>query len=329
MEEGFYQQIITDEINAEINKINSPILSTEAFSKEDGAIYLNRFFQNIFKQAFDKISVSSEEIAKPRLIELSNKVINLVSDYCDQVDLLDSQIDKKGRILKAFFLKENYKQVDLNDHIKEVFPFSGLSESELFTGSKSGISLESELKKEMLSSDEVWWLVSFLKFEGVRLFEQVFKRLQELGKPVKIICTVYMGATDLKAIDFLSQFSNVEIKISFNSNQERLHAKSYLFIRNSGFHTGYIGSSNLSRSALTNGLEWNLKITQQEIPHIIQKCQNTFQTYWEDAEFIRYDSSIHRDKLKNALINGNNKTDYDETIFAFFDVTPYPFNKRF
>jgi HKD family nuclease len=187
--------------------------------------------------------------------------------------------------------------------------------------------LESELKKEMLTSDEVWWLVSFLKFEGVRLFEQVLRKLESSGKKVKIICTVYMGATDLKAIDFLSEFSNVEIKISFNTNQERLHAKSYLFMRNSGFHTAYIGSSNLSRSALTNGLEWNLKVTQQEIPHIISKCKNTFDTYWNDANFELYNKDLHREKLQLALENGRTRKP-DDDISKFFDLSPFPFQQQ-
>ena len=78
---------------------------------------------------------------------------------------------------------------------------------------------------------------------------------------------------------------NTEVKISYNTGNERLHAKAYLFFRNSGFHTGYIGSSNFSRSALTDGLEWNLKITTKEVSHIIDKFQKTFDAYWLNDEF--------------------------------------------
>ena len=63
-------------------------------------------------------------------------------------------------------------------------------------------------------------------------------------------------------------------------------------MRNTGFHTGYIGSSNLSHSALTSGLEWNLKITAQEIPHIIAKTKSTFETYWESQDFELFTGAV-------------------------------------
>src|SRR5690554_7084985 len=89
-----------------------------------------------------------------------------------------------------------------------------------------------------------------------------------------------MGATDAKAVEYLASLPNTEVKLSYNTERERLHAKSYLFLRNTGFHTGYIGSSNLSHLALESGLELNLKIAAQEVPHIITKSLSTFERYW-------------------------------------------------
>lgn len=327
MKQGFYEKIITDSVQKELDKNQHFLKVIEPFEKEDGSVFINRFFQSLIQKAFAKINSEKEESAKPKLIELTNQLISLLSNYTGQDYLLEELIEPNGNILKALFDQGNFSRADIKEHIKEVFPLTGLSESELFTGNKSGISLESELKKEMLSSDEVCWLVSFVKFEGIRLFEQVLKQLEVDGKKVKVICTVYMGATDLKAIDFLSQFTNVEIKISFNTQQERLHAKTYIFKRESGFHTGYIGSSNLSRTALTNGLEWNLKITEQEIPHIIEKCIKTFETYWNDNDFVLYKKEEHREKLKAALQIQNKGKDED-SIDQFFDFTPFSFQQE-
>jgi HKD family nuclease len=72
-----------------------------------------------------------------------------------------------------------------------------------------------------------------------------------------------------------------------------------LFQRNTGFHTAYIGSSNFSRSALTDGLEWNLKVTT--VGHIIDKFKKTFEAYWQNIDFELYDKSIHSEKLVDAL----------------------------
>ena len=62
-----------------------------------------------------------------------------------------------------------------------------------------------------------------------------------------------------------------------------------------------LGLSNISRSALTNGLEWNMKVTTKEVGHIIDKFQKTFATYWQDKEFELFDKTIHTDKLRTAL----------------------------
>lgn len=180
-------------------------------------------------------------------------------------DFDEDLIATEARILSAVFSKLNASFSDFEKHIKEITPYTRLSQSELFTGSNAGISLESEIKKEILSSDKINFLVSFIKWTGIRIFEKELFEFTERGGQLKIITTSYMGATDLKAVEYLSSLKNTEIKVSYNTDNERLHAKAYLFYRNTGFHTGYIGSSNISRSALTNGLEWNLKVTTKEV----------------------------------------------------------------
>ena len=231
-----------------------------------------------------------------------------------------------GKILNVIFSKLNSNVVNYEDHLKKITPFTRLTQSELFTGSNVGISLESELKKEILSSDKIYFLVSFIKWSGIMIFENELREFTQKGNKLKVITTSYMGATDLKAVEFLSGLPNTEVKISYNTENERLHAKSYLFFRNTGFHTGYIGSSNISRSALTSGLEWNLKITTKEIGHIIDKFEKTFETYWQDNEFETFIKEEHIEKLRTALRN-ERKNDRTEATF-YFEIKPFPFQQE-
>ena len=169
--------------------------------------------------------------------------------------------------------------------------------------------------------------MSFIKWKGIIILENALRKFTNAGGKLRVITTTYMGATDYKAIELLSSLPNTEVRISYNTGNERLHAKAYLFFRNTGFHTGYIGSSNFSRSALTDGLEWNLKVTTKEVSHIIDKFQKTFESYWQSNDFESFDPALHAEKLKTSLSQGKTSKGY-ELNTTFFDIKPFPYQNE-
>ncbi|MCF6140557.1 DUF3427 domain-containing protein [Flavobacterium sp. K77] len=270
--------------------------------------------------------IKGEDILETQ-IEIANKIILFLREELKKEEFEDDLIETEGKILKAVFTKVDSHFTDLDLHLKEITPYTRLIHSELFTGGNSGTTLESELRKEILSSDEIDLLVSFIKWKGIRILERELKEFTNRGGKLRIITTTYIGATDAKAVEFLSSLKNTEVKVSYNTGNERLHAKAYLFQRKTGFHTGYIGSSNFSRSALTDGLEWNLKITTKEVGHIIDKFKKTFEAYWQNSEFELYDKNIHSVKLVEALKQGKFSKEYT-FITSYFDLKPFHYQSE-
>ncbi|MFM7976208.1 MAG: DEAD/DEAH box helicase family protein, partial [Pirellula sp.] len=96
--------------------------------------------------------------------------------------------------------------------------------------------------------------------------------------------------------------------------------------RNTGFSSAYVGSANLSNAALSEGLEWTTKISQYELPYLWDKVTGTFETYWQDEEFQRYDEQSQI-RLRDA-IQREREVSSSAVPAIHFDLRPFPFQEE-
>ena len=130
----------------------------------------------------------------------------------------------------------------------------------------------------------------------------------------------------LKAIEELRALPNTRIKVSYDTKRTRLHAKTYVFYRNTGFTTAYVGSSNLSNAAISSGLEWNVKVTRRDLPETIDKIAATFESYWNANEFEYY-SEGQKERLARAL-KAEKYFDSNNAAIYTMDITPYSYQQE-
>ncbi len=199
-------------------------------------------------------------------------------------------------------------------------PDTPLALGSLLAGTRLDPSLVSQLRKELASANRVDILCSFIKWSGIRILEEDLRAFT--AKPsvrLRVLTTSYLGATDLKAVDLLESLPYTEVRVSYDTHRTRLHAKAYLFHRDTDFGTAYVGSANLSHPALTEGLEWTVKLSQYESPHLWDRVVATFETYWEDREFEPYHQA-ERPRLKRAL--------EEERSVESSGAEPFPYELR-
>src|SRR5207244_4248212 len=118
-----------------------------------------------------------------------------------------------------------------------------------------------------------------------------------------------------------------QIRVSYDTRATRLHAKSWLFRRNSGFGTAYLGSSNVTYPALHEGLEWNVRLTQISSPDLLDRFHVTFDSYWDDDRFESYDSARLADAVRRERrrVPG---TSVDLASLAELEIRPFPYQEE-
>ncbi|MEV5708639.1 DUF3427 domain-containing protein [Actinoallomurus sp. NPDC052274] len=321
---GVYEHLLTVDMHQRLGSVDSDLVHKERLTEED-----------------------ADELLTRHLGDLTRRALKVVKEAADEKDSLAAQVAAANRIAEAIASVVTDSVTD-RDFIADgqelllgiaperrpdgtvVFPDRPdipLSMSALLVNGRDQPQIGREVAKELASADRVDLLCAFIKWHGLRLIEDGLRRFVERGGKLRVITTTYIGATERRALDRLIQMG-AEVKVSYETRTTRLHAKAWLFHRASQLDTAYVGSSNLSKTALTEGKEWNVRLARVEQPHLLDTFEATFEEYWADPSFESYDPGRDAQRLDEALSKeAGGPTDLPLQITNIV-VTPYPYQRE-
>jgi superfamily II DNA or RNA helicase len=309
---GLYETLLDAELQALMDANPDLIPTLVAIDDEASPHTYSQFVGRVIKQAL-RITKKEDRL------NLVNRLIELLSaqdglKYTQRKHLLERP-------------KSLLREIRRNPHTDFLaVPSTPMSVSSLLTGAGDDPQLEHEIRAEMMSADRVDILVSFIKWSGLRLLIPAFEDLARRNIPVRIITTSYMGASDAEAVEWLARQDGFAVKVSYDTTRTRLHAKAYHFFRKSGLSTAYIGSANMSAPAMTSGVEWTVKVTAQDMLHVLERFTAEFETYWAKDEFEAYnETQIIR--FREALEYGRGGSEVAGPRF-FAEIKPHSYQQR-
>ena len=299
---GVYEQVVNAALARELDSVEPARKALAPIDPAEAAEVLSQYLADVARRGLENVLDIGGDIAAQ--VELANRIVALIESSTQEADFASLGIDRRAEQLLAL-LRENDPRLAAGRTAEELErPETSLARSSLFTGAVHEPQMYTELKREIASADRIDMLVSFIKWSGLRLIMDALREFAERGGELRVITTSYMGATDVKAIEELSALPNTKIKVSYDTKRTRLHAKAYVFYRETGFTTAYVGSANLSNAAISSGLEWNVKVTRGDLPETMDKIEATFESYWNSGEFEYYTPG-QRERLSRALKDAN------------------------
>lgn len=198
-----------------------------------------------------------------------------------------------------------------------------LSDSDLLVNGRSDLNMAAVLEREIASADAIHWICAFVLRRGLRILEPALERHLTANKPLRVLTSTYLGVTEVAALEWLHQ-RGANVRVSLDGRRTRLHAKAWLFERRSGFHTAYVGSSNVSHSALVDGLEWNVRLSRVDAEHVLEKFRAAFDGYFEDPEFEPFDA----ERFTEAARRQKGTRSDASRILTVLEARPYSYQQE-
>ncbi|WP_405944560.1 DUF3427 domain-containing protein [Streptomyces sp. NBC_00932] len=307
---GVYERLVTDRLQDEVDQLAADgwAAITSDVSDASSPHVLAQYVGEAVQRALRGLPHKDRIIAANRIMQ------SLPTDSDTEAEV----IAEGPRQLMALAKQES-------KGVYAIRPLTPLSETALLTNAPEDPSLGTELRAELATADRVDLLCAFVKWYGLRILEDSLRSVRDRGVPLRVVTTTYMGATDRHALDRLVRDFGAEVKINYETRSTRLHAKAWLFHRDTGFDTAYVGSSNLSRAALLDGLEWNVRLSAVATRPVLDKFEGTFDSYWNDSAFELYRPETDWQRLDEALAQAGGQRSGDDLKISLSGLEMHPF----
>ena len=320
--DGLYEHVVTNALAGELAEIGSErTATTTSLDPADSNAVLARHLAGEVERALAMVPHAERPKAQVsiinRLLDELRSITAKGVEVGDGAAGTENRIEPPGQELTSIFRAEKYER-----------PKTSLASSTLLTRNRAEPNLGGELALEIASADRIDVLVAFITVGGVRILRdalEAFARRSSTALRLRVLTTVFTQTTELDAVELLAALPGAQVKVSYDIRRTRLHAKAWLFYRDTGLHTAYVGSANLTNTALGSGQEWMMKACAADLPHVIEKFKGTFDSLWNDSEFEPFNpqDEASRARLRSALAIGDTPSTQ-----VFFSLRPYPFQQE-
>jgi superfamily II DNA or RNA helicase/HKD family nuclease len=325
IEEGLYESVISQALEEDLRRAQAAGLQIdrEPIPQAEGPRALSTYFQKLLEERLASMDESGRIDAVNRLIK--------ELDGSSVTDGLPDLVTAEPRPLLTLATSNRGGLTTWRPPRPEI----PLGTSDLLMNNRQGPTMFRSLSSEMASADDISVIVSFIMWSGVRLLLPGLREAIDRGARVRVLTTTYMGATQPRALDALVDLG-AEVRVNFDTQGTRLHAKGWLFERNSGLSTAYVGSSNMSHAAMNVGQEWNVRMSAIETPHLLHKFRAVFTSFWDNPGngFEPYEPLARptdRDRLLKAIEiarGGTSQAPLTADEILPYDVEPLPFQQE-
>ncbi|MEZ0339871.1 DUF3427 domain-containing protein [Mycobacterium sp. pV006] len=313
MAPGIYEVLLTEALRTQLVPLENSARNTRPLRKAEAA---DRIALHLSRQIEQSLAAVSDDSRVEVGIEVARALIARLAETIT-VDTAETPIDP-GEVLHAIL--ERRPDGTARPIAEPLIP---LLDTTLLTNAPGEPGLLNQLDAEIDSADAIDVVMAFIRRSGINPLLGSLRRHCERGRPFRVLTTTYTGSTERAALDQLVGLG-ADVQISYDLSTTRLHAKSWIFHRRSGFSTAYVGSSNLTHSAQVTGLEWNVRASSARNPDILSKFEAVFESYWQSVDFVPYDPTQFDEALKRA-----GRTDTGPTvILSPIELRPEPFQER-